>query len=355
MAPPVQRRLHVIRPGEEVVHGSFERLPDDDAQAGAAGRSPWRLAWRRLRRDRLALVFSIVFLVLVAMALCAPLYAEHVAGTEPDKQNLTGTVTMGGEERDIVTPDGIPVGPTWGSEYLLGSDINGRDVAVRLLYAARNSMFIGITASIITTLLAIVFGVLAGFYTGWVDWIISRAMDVMWAVPVLLLGVALGVVLTLGGVQLGPLELSGGSLWIPAIIIGVVSVVYLARPLRGEVLRLREQEFVDAARAQGASGLRIMWSELLPNVMSTVLVFFPLLFANSVLLEAALSFLGAGVQPPQASWGTMIDEGLNVLITQPALTIAPGVMLVICVLSLNIVGESVRKAIDPRSRVMLEQ
>jgi peptide/nickel transport system permease protein len=180
-------------------------------------------------------------------------------------------------------------------------------------------------------------------------------MDVMWAVPVLLLGVALGVALTLGGVSVGPVELQAGSLWIPTVIIGVVSVVYLARPLRGEVLRLREQEFVDAARAQGASGPRIMVGEILPNVLSTVLVFFPLLFANAVLLEAALSYLGAGVQPPEASWGTMIDEGIGVIITQPLLTIAPGMMLVICVLSLNLLGEAVRKAIDPRARVMLEQ
>lgn len=296
-----------------------------------------------------------MFLLLVAMALAAPLYAEHVAGTTPDKQNLTGKVTVGGEERDIVSLDGIPTGPTWQREYLLGADINGRDVAVRLLYAARNSMLIGVVATLITTLLAIVAGVVAGYYRGPVDWIISRAMDVMWAVPVLLLGVALGVALTLGGVTVGPIELQAGSLWIPTIIIGVVSVVYLARPLRGEVLRLREQEFVDAARAQGASGPRIMAGEILPNVLSTVLVFFPLLFANAVLLEAALSFLGAGVQPPEASWGTMIDEGLGVIITQPLLTIAPGVMLVICVLSLNLLGEAVRKAIDPRARVMLEQ
>lgn len=296
-----------------------------------------------------------MFLVLVVMALAAPLYAEHVANTTPDRQNLTGTVTVGGQQRDIVSVDGIPTGPTWRREYFLGADINGRDVAVRLLYAARTSMFIGVAATLITTLLAIVAGVVAGYYRGPVDWIISRAMDVLWAVPVLLLGVALGVALTLGGVRIGPLELQAGSLWIPAIIIGVVSVVYLARPLRGEVLRLREQEFVDAARAQGASGTRIMAGEILPNVLSTVLVFFPLLFANAVLLEAALSFLGAGVQPPDASWGTMIDEGLGVIITQPLLTIAPGVMLVICVLSLNLIGEAVRKAIDPRARVLLEQ
>lgn len=303
----------------------------------------------------MAIVFAGVFLLILAMALAAPLYADHVANIQPDKQNLSGQVTVDGKPKDIVSLDGVPIGPTWTKHYLLGADVNGRDVAVRLLYAARNSMFIGITASLITTILAIFAGVVAGYYRGATDWIISRAMDVLWAVPVLLLGVALGVALTLGGLQIGPLEIEGGSLWIPALIIGVVSVVYLARPLRGEVLRMREQEFVDAARAQGASGPQIMWSEILPNIMSTVLVFFPLLFANAVLLEAALSFLGAGVQPPEASWGTMIEEGIQVLITQPALTIAPGVMLVACVLSLNVVGEAVRKAIDPRARVMLEQ
>ena len=294
-------------------------------------------------------------MAVVALAAGAPLYAEHVANTTPERNNLTGKVVVDGETRDVVSLDGIPVGPTWQREYLLGADANGRDVAVRLLYAARNSLFIGLTAALITTLLGIALGLLAGYYRGATDWVISRAMDVLWAVPVLLLGVALGVALTLGGLKIGPLEIRGGSLWIPALIIGVVSVVYLARPLRGEVLRLREQEFVEAARAQGASGPRIMVGEILPNIVTTVLVFFPLLVANAVLLEAALSFLGAGVQEPAPSWGLMIGSGINVLITQPALTIAPGVMLVLSVLSLNVVGEAVREAINPRARVRLEQ
>lgn len=294
-------------------------------------------------------------MAIVALAAGAPLYAEHVANTTPERNNLTGKIVVDGETRDVVSLDGIPVGPTWQREYLLGADANGRDVAVRLLYAARNSLFIGLTAALITTLLGIALGLLAGYYRGAADWVISRAMDVLWAVPVLLLGVALGVALTLGGLKIGPLEIRGGSLWIPALIIGVVSVVYLARPLRGEVLRLREQEFVEAARAQGASGPRIMVSEILPNILTTVLVFFPLLVANAVLLEAALSFLGAGVQEPAPSWGLMIGSGIKVLITQPALTIAPGVMLVLSVLSLNVVGEAVREAINPRARVRLEQ
>lgn len=194
VAAQLQRRLHDIR--AEAVD-DLDRFPELDGPASgtaAEGESPWRLAWRRLRRNRLAIFFAALFVVLVVMALCAPLYAEHVAHTTLDRNNITGKVTVGGEQKDVVSLDGIPIGPTWQGEYLLGADQNGRDVAVRLLYGARNSMFIALTATAITTILGIILGLLAGYYRGWVDWIISRSMDVLWAVPVLLLGVAfLGV------------------------------------------------------------------------------------------------------------------------------------------------------------------
>jgi len=177
---------------------------------------------------------------------------------------------------------------------------------------------------------------------------------VLWAFPVILLGVALGVSLNLGGLNVGPLHLEGGSLWIPTIIIGVSYVVYVARPIRGQVLALREKEFVEAARAQGMGPWRIMFTELLPNLTSTLLVFYPLIVANAILLEAALSFLGAGVQPPEPSWGVMISEGVDFLTTAPWLTIAPGLMLVLTVLSLNIFAEGVRDALDPRAKIKLE-
>jgi peptide/nickel transport system permease protein len=184
----------------------------------------------------------------------------------------------------------------------------------------------------------------------------------MWAFPVLLLGVALGVSLATSpeGLKVLPFGLPvlftfrNGSLWIPTIIIGVVGVVYLARPIRGQVLSLREKEFVEAARAQGSGNIRIMFSELLPNIASTLLVFFPLIVANAILLEAALSFLGAGVQPPSPSWGTMISSGLGRIVSAPHLTVAPGLMLVLTVLALNIFGEGVRDALDPRAKIKLE-
>jgi len=180
-------------------------------------------------------------------------------------------------------------------------------------------------------------------------------MDILWAFPVLLLGIALGVSLSLGGLNLGIVEFEGNSKWIPTLIIGVVGVVYLARPLRGQVLSLREKEFVEAARAQGASDWRIMFGELLPNLASTILVFLPVLIANAVLLEAALSFLGAGVRPPESSWGTMIADGIKLLNTSPHLTVVPGAMLALTVLAVNVVGGGVRDALDPRAKVRIER
>jgi peptide/nickel transport system permease protein len=320
----------------------------------AAGTGPWRIAARRLRRNKVALAAGVVFLLLIAVSLAAPLYADHVAHTTPYKNRIADTITIGGKQENIVAFDGVPIGPTWHGQYFLGADRNGRDVMVRLLYGGRNSLLIGLGASVITMILATFLGLMAGFFGGWPDAIISRCFDVMWAFPVILLGVALGVSLNLGGMTIGPLHLEGGSLWIPTIIIGVSYVVYLARPIRGQVLALREKEFIEAARAQGLGPWRIMFTELLPNLASTLLVFFPLIVANAVLLEAALSFLGAGVQPPEPSWGVMISEGIEFLTSAPHLTIAPGVMLVLTVLSLNIFGEGVRDALDPRAKIRLE-
>ena len=164
-------------------------------------------------------------------------------------------------------------------------------------------------ATLITMLLATIIGVVAGYSRGLLDGLLSRALDVIWAYPVVILGVALGAILAVSGIDLGVVKLSGSSLLVPAVVIGVVYVPYVAKPIRGQVLGLREREFIDAARVQGQGNLRIMFSEVLPNVGSTVIVFVPLMLANAILLEAGLSYLGAGVQPPNPSWGTMIDDG----------------------------------------------
>jgi peptide/nickel transport system permease protein len=318
------------------------------------GVGPWRLGLRRLKRNKVALAFGLLFVLLVAACLAAPLWAEHVAHTGPSENHLTDTITVDGETKNVVGLDGVPIGPTYQGEFFLGADPNGRDIMVRLLYGGRNSLLIGVTAALITTVLSIVFGLLAGYFRGVTDGTIRAVLDIIWSFPVVILGVALGVALALGGIKIGPITISGDSLLIPILIIGVVYVPYMARPIRGQVLSLREKEFVEAARAQGAGPIRIMFTEVLPNLTSTLLVFFTLLIANAVLLEAALSFLGAGVRAPNPSWGTMIDDGVERIATAPHLTIVPGLMLVLTVLSLNVLGDGVRDALDPRAKVRLE-
>jgi peptide/nickel transport system permease protein len=321
------------------------------------GLGPWRLGLRRLRRNKIAIAFGFLFILLVAACLAAPLWANSVADTGPNTNHLSDTIQVDGETVNVVGLDGVPIGPQYlkaDGKFFLGADRNGRDIMVRLLYGGRNSLLIGITAALITTFLSILLGTLAGYFRGAVDVVIRALLDIMWSFPVIILGVALGVALALGGFQLWFINISGDSLLIPIGIIGLVYVPYMARPVRGQVLSLREKEFVEAARAQGAGPLRIMFSEVLPNLASTILVFFTLLIANAVLLESALSFLGAGVRPPTASWGTMIDEGVDRIATAPHLTIVPGVMLVLTVLSLNVFGDGVRDALDPRAKVRLE-
>lgn len=315
------------------------------------GRNPWLLAWLRLCSNKVALGFAGLFLAIVVFTLAAPLWAEYVAHTGPDENHITDSLVIDGVDTNIVSPGGTPLGPGLRGQYLLGADQNGRDVMVRLLYGGRTSIYIGITAAVITTVLAVIVGLVSGYYRGWIDAVLSRILDVVWAFPVLLLGIALGTALAVGGLDLGVLTIAGDSVWIPILIIGFVYVPYMARPIRGEILALREKEFVEAAVAQGKGPIRIMFTELLPNVMSTIIVFFTLNIANNMLLESALSFLGAGVRPPSASWGTMIADGYQTIYTAPHLTIVPGLMIVITVLSLNIFGDGLRDALDPRAKI----
>jgi peptide/nickel transport system permease protein len=321
------------------------------------GLGPWKLGLRRLRRNKVALLFGFVFVLLVAVCAAAPLWADNVAKTGPSDGHLTDTITVDGKKVNVVGLDGVPIGPQYmkaDGKFFLGADGNGRDIMVRLLYGGRNSLFIGLTAAFITVFLSIVLGVVSGYFRGASDAVIRTLLDIMWSFPVIILGTALGVSLALGGLKIGPIEIAGDSLAIPILIIGLVYVPYMARPIRGQVLSLREKEFIEAARAQGAGPIRIMFTEVLPNLASTILVFFTLLIANAILLEAALSFLGAGVQPPNPSWGTMIDEGVDRIATAPHLAIVPGAMLVLTVLSLNVFGDGVRDALDPRAKVRLE-
>jgi peptide/nickel transport system permease protein len=329
-----------VRGPAPVVHGPM---------GGRRRVGPWSSALRRLRRNRAALAFGALFLAVVILCLLAPVYAHQIARTGPNDNHITETVRVGSRTLDVVSPTGVPIGPTWQRRFLLGADPNGRDVAVRLLYGGRNSLEIGAIATLITIVLAVLIGTLAGWFGGLADGLLSRLLDVIWAFPPVLLGVALGVALAIGGLDLGVVKLSSGSLLLPAVIIGVVFVPYVARPLRGQVLSLREREFIDAARVQGRGHLSILCGEILPNLTSTIVVFVPLMLANAILLEAGLSYLGAGVQDPDPSWGTMLAEGIRLTPGAVHLVLAPGLMLVLAVLGINVLGDGLRDALDPRA------
>jgi peptide/nickel transport system permease protein len=338
---------------------AFEATAREEKE-GVVGAGPWRIAMRRLRRDRVSLAFGALFLLIVAISLFAPVWSHDVAHTSASTNHLSDQITLDHKKTYVVSSPtsanpGIPIGPTFGAKFFLGADTSGRDVMVRLLYGARTSFEIGFAAAAFTLSFSVILGLLSGYLRGWVDAIISRALDVIWAYPVVLLGVALGTSLALGGLEIGPIKVESGSLLVPIFVIGVVYVPYMARPLRGRVLSLREKEFVDAARAQGAGPFRIMFSELLPNLTTDIVVFFPLIVANAVLLEAALSFLGAGVQPPKPSLGTMIADGTGNIFNAVHLVLVPGLVLVVAVLALNVFGDGVRDALDPRARVRIER
>jgi peptide/nickel transport system permease protein len=345
------------------------------------GRSPWYLAWRRLRRNKVALASLVLFFCVLAACLLAPVYANHVAHTGQNTQHVLDTIRAGGKQISVVSNGGylnkhtgkacastdnpadcklfssIPVGPQWfnaGGKFVLGADAIGRDVAVRLLYGGLVSLRVGIVSSAICVTLAVILALIAGYFGGWIDFIITRFFDLFYAFPVVLLGIALGAALAINGIHLGPIQMSGSNIWIPTLVISYVLIPYVGRPLRGQVLSLREKEFIEAAIAQGASPLRIMFSELLPNVMSSVLVFFTLIIANNIVLEASLSFLGAGVQDPTPSWGKLISDGQQLIVTRPWLALAPGIAIVLTVLSLNIFGDGLRDALDPRAKVRVE-
>jgi len=338
-----------------------------DEGGAIEGKSPWLLAWRRLRRNYVALGFLALFvLIVIACSLAGP-YANHVAKTGPNDNHLGETfvrdgkqvavVSKGGFTGGVFKAGGIPVGPQlWhaGGKYVLGADTQGRDVAVRLLYGGINSLKVGIGSALICTLFALVLALIAGYYGGWADWIISRFFDLIWAFPVLLLAIALGTALSVNGFHHFGISIASGSLWIPTLVISYVLIPYIGRPLRGQILSLREKEFVEAATAQGAGGIRVMFTELLPNIASSVLVFFALIIANNILTEAGLSFLGAGVQPPSPSWGTLIADGQDRIQTAPWLAIIPGIAIVLTVLALNIFGDGLRDALDPRAKVRME-
>jgi peptide/nickel transport system permease protein len=321
--------------GREAAENTFPTgsPQDQDVQA----RTPLELFWRRFREDKLA-VATLVFIVLLVLgAIFAPLIVKlfGVNPNTPDKNTLDSF--------------GLPTGPS--ADHPFGVDDIGRDVFARTIYGARVSLLVAIIATALSVTVGVVGGMIAGFYRGWVDTAISRTIDVLLAFPILLLAIGIASACSLGkGGQSGCL----GGIIKPGItlvifVIAFVNWTYIARIIRGQVLSLREKEFIEAARSLGASNTRIVFREVLPNLVAPIIVYSTLIIPQNILFEAALSFLGVGVQPPTASWGQMISDAQGSFDTAWWFLLFPGLALLFTVLAFNIVGDGLSDALNPRS------
>jgi peptide/nickel transport system permease protein len=299
-----------------------------------AARSPFELFWRRLRQDRVALAALCFIIFLCVVALLAPLIVKVFGARGPNAQ-----------DKNYLDSFGTPTGPT--SKNLFGVDPLGRDLFSRVLYGARISLEVALIATAISVTIGVVVGMMAGYYRGWVDTVLSRMIDILLAFPILLLALGLGAACSLGNGCLGGIVKPG--IGVVIFVIAFVNWTYIARIIRGQVLSLREKEFIEAARSLGASDARILFREILPNLTAPIIVYSTLIIPSNILFEAALSFLGVGVQPPNPSWGAMIADATSVFDSAWWYMFFPGVALVLTVLAFNLVGDGLHDALNPRT------
>ncbi len=313
--------------------GSAGDLAFLDAGGEIAARSPLQLFWRRFRKDRVALGSLVFIVLLIVMAIAAPLVVSALGLPSPYTQNSNLTDSFGS-----------PLGPSGGHPF--GVDPLGQDIMSRTIYGSRVALEVGIFGTAIATVIGVVIGMAAGFYRGWVDTLLSRFIDVVLSIPLLLLGLGIGAACAVRGCIGGAIQ---PGLGVIIFLIALANWTYVARIVRGLVLSLREREFVDASRALGASNLRIMFREILPNLVAPIIVYATLSIPLNILLEAALSFLGVGIRPPTASWGQMIAAATPIFNTAWWYMTFPGVALLLTVLAFNLLGDGLRDALNPRS------
>ena len=305
-----------------------------EARREVRSRTPWQLFWERFRGDRVALA-ALGFIALeVVAALAAPLIVSAFAHP-PNAQYP-----------DALNPlFGTPTGPS--SRFLFGVDPVGEDVFARVLYGARVSLEVAVIATAVSVAIGVVLGMVAGYYRGFTDTVISRTIDVTLAFPVLLLALGIASACSLGGGCAAGLVKPGLTTVVVAIV--VINWTYIGRIIRGQVLSLREKDFLEAAHATGARDSAILFREILPNLVAPIVVYATLVIPQNILLEAALSYLGVGIEPPQASWGEMIAEATPIFNTAWWFFAFPGAALVLTVLAFNLLGDGVRDALDPRT------
>jgi peptide/nickel transport system permease protein len=291
------------------------------------GRSQWQLTWRRLLHDKLAVASMIVIVIIAVLAIIAPVIASLVGHPVDVAYPNTG-----------LSPAGLPVGPS--SHFLLGTDSSGRDLLVRILYGARISLFVGIVTTAIATVAGVAVGLMAGYFGGWIDALLARFIDAVLAFPYVVLALALAVVL-------------GPSLPVIVAVISFFSWAAIARIVRGQTLSVREKEYVEAARSLGAGPFRIMFVDILPNLLAPVLVLATLSIPAAIVFEATLSFLGLGIQQPTPSWGNILAAAEGFYQESWWYVVFPAVALLITTIAFNLLGDGIRDAMDPRTERVL--
>jgi ABC-type dipeptide/oligopeptide/nickel transport system permease subunit len=305
-------------------------------QTEAPGRTPRELFWARFKEDRLAFVGLGFIAALAILAIAAPLIAK-LAGHGPNELF----------QQQMTDEFGLPKGPN--GDFIFGADTVGRDAFVRVIYGARTSLLVAIVATGIATLIGVTLGTIAGFFGGVVDTFISRTIDVILSMPLLLF--AIGIAAACGASKQGCIAgLVKPGLALVIFIIALFSWPYIARIVRGQVLSIREKEFIEAGRALGASNARLMFQEVLPNLVAPIIVYATLIIPSNILFEAALSFLGVGVPQNIPSWGRMLADGARVIEVAWWLMVFPGLFLLFTTLAFNLVGDGLRDALDPRTR-----
>ena len=312
-----------------------EALRGPEGGEKVAGKSPRELFWARLKQDKAAFVGLALILVLVLLAVTAPLIAR-IVGHGPNELFT----------REMTDEFGLPRGPN--GDFLFGADQAGRDVFVRTIYGARTSLLVALVATGFAVVVGTIFGILAGYFGGKIDTLISRAIDIILSMPILLfaIGIAAACSATASGCLNGLIK---PGLPVVIFVIALFTWPYIARIVRGNTLSIREKEFIDAARSLGAGNARIMFREVLPNLVAPIIVYATVIIPNNILFEAALSFLGLGVPQSTPSWGRMLSDAAVVFEVAWWLMFFPGLFLILTTLAFNLLGDGLRDALDPRS------
>lgn len=322
---------------------STEPLPSTPGDATAievvgqvVGRTPWQLFWMRLRQDKAALAGLVGICSLAVLALVAPLIARYVIHHGPNDLF----------QNEMLNSYGLPRGPN--GRFWFGADSVGRDVFVRVIYGTRTSLIVAVFATSFAMVIGVTLGIIAGFFRGPVDTLISRVIDIMLSMPLLLL--AIGISAACSVTETGCL---GGLIrpGLPTVIfiISIFSWSYIARIIRGQTFSIREREYVDASRSLGASNARIMFREVLPNLIAPIIIYSTLVIPANILFESYLSFLGLGIPQNIPSWGRMLSDAAEIFEVAWWLMLFPGLFLVFTTLSFNLLGDGLRDALDPKT------